>query len=46
MQMKRKLLLLLASCSIVVLIAIPEAQIVGEPVQQQLIQTMGHGTGA
>jgi hypothetical protein len=45
MQMKRKLLLLLASCSVVVLITLPVADIVGEPLQQQLIQTMGHGAG-
>lgn len=45
MQVKRKLLLLLASCSIAVLITVPVAQIVGKPVQQQMIQVMGHGSG-
>lgn len=45
MQMKRKLLLLLASCSVVVLITLPVSDIVGKPIQQQLIETMGHGPG-
>lgn len=45
MQMKRKLLLMLASFSIVVLITIPVADLVGKPIQQQTIQTMGHGAG-
>lgn len=46
MQMKRKLLLMLASFSIFVLITIPVADLVDKPIQQQMIQTMGHGTGA
>lgn len=46
MQMKRKLILMLASCSIVVLITMPLAEPASKPIQQQMIETMGHGTGA
>lgn len=46
MQMKRKLLLLLVSISFVVLTTMPITDIVSKPIQQQAIETMGHGTGA
>lgn len=45
--MKKKLFILLASCSLVATIILPIAT--GEPLvtasTQMLIQTMGHGTG-
>lgn len=44
MQMKRKLLLMLASFSIVVLVTMPAADIASKPILQ-MIQTMGHGAG-
>lgn len=43
--MKRKLLLLLATVSFIIFITIPEPHMMDKSLQQQSIQTMGHGPG-
>jgi hypothetical protein len=44
MRMKRKILILLASCSLALLIIVPVESIVDKPIQQ-MVQPMGHGGG-